>query len=62
MILIAVRKNGQITLPAKIREQARVKEGDLLEVELRGIEIVLTPKRVVDRSEVSINSSSQKLG
>ncbi len=50
-MLLTVRKNAQITLPASIRRKAHVEEGDLLEAEVRGDQIVLTPKKVVDKSQ-----------
>lgn len=50
-MLLTVRKNAQITLPASIRRKAHVEEGDLLEAEVRGDEIVLRPKKVIDKSQ-----------
>ena len=48
---INVRHKGQITLPADIRDELGLKEGDRLLVELRGKEIVLvTPEDVIDPS------------
>ena len=48
---INVRHKGQITLPAEIREELGLKEGDRLLVERRGKEIVLTsPEDIVDPS------------
>ncbi len=49
MRAINVRHKGQITLPADIRDELGLKEGDRLLVERRGKEIVLTsPEDVVD--------------
>jgi AbrB family looped-hinge helix DNA binding protein len=47
---LQVRSNGQITLPAATRRQAKLQEGDLLEaiVETDG-SIRLVPKTPVDR-------------
>ena len=50
-MLLTVRKNAQITLPAKIRKKAHVEEGDILEAEVRGDEIVLKPKKLIDKSQ-----------
>lgn len=50
-MLLTVRKNAQITLPASIRKKAHVQEGDLIEVEVRGDEIVLKPKKLIDKSQ-----------
>lgn len=40
-----------MTLPAAIREAARLQEGDPLEVELTEDGIVLRPKKVIDASQ-----------
>jgi AbrB family looped-hinge helix DNA binding protein len=46
---INIRHKGQITLPADIREELGLKEGDRLILERRGREIVLiSPDDVVD--------------
>lgn len=50
-MLISVRKNAQITLPASIRRKAHLEEGDLLEAEVRDDEIVLRPKKLIDKSQ-----------
>jgi AbrB family looped-hinge helix DNA binding protein len=46
-----VTRHGQVTLPASVRREARVEEGDLLSVRLEGENIVLTPKRLIDKSQ-----------
>jgi len=50
-MLLTVRKNAQITLPAGIRRKAHVEEGDILEAEVRGDEIILKPKKLIDKSQ-----------
>ena len=50
-MLLTVRKNAQITLPASIRRKAHVEEGDLLEAEVRNDEIILRPKKLIDKSQ-----------
>lgn len=49
MPLARVKQKGQVTIPADIRAQAGLNEGDYVEVTRRGHVIVLTPKQVVDR-------------
>ena len=43
-----IRKNYQITLPAEIRKRFHLKIGDLMEVVVKGYQLILTPKRAVD--------------
>jgi antitoxin MazE len=50
-MLLTVRKNAQITLPAGIRRKAHIEEGDILEAEVRGDEIILKPKKLIDKSQ-----------
>ena len=49
MSLVKVKDKYQVTLPAEIRKQVGLAVGDLLEVEIKGAQITLTPKSVVDR-------------
>lgn len=51
MPLVYVKKNYQITLPHQLRDTLKLKEGDLLEAEVEGESIILTPKSVVGRTE-----------
>ncbi len=50
-MLLKVRKNAQVTLPAGIRRAVHLEEGDILECEVRGGRIVLTPKKLIDRRD-----------
>ena len=50
-MLLTVRKNAQITLPAGIRRKVHIQDGDILEAEVRGDEIVLRPKKLIDKSQ-----------
>ncbi len=49
MPLIKVKDKYQVTLPAEVRQKAKVAVGDLLEATVEGQKITLTPKGVVDR-------------
>lgn len=49
MPLVRLKEKGQMTVPAEIREQLKLKRGDLLEVQTDGRAIILVPKAVVDR-------------
>ncbi len=52
MPLIKVKNKFQITIPTKVRDEARIKEGDFLEIEAQGETIVIKPKAVVDQQSV----------
>jgi AbrB family looped-hinge helix DNA binding protein len=46
---VRVRNKGQITLPAELRRELGISEGDRLLIQLRGKEIVLiSPEDIVD--------------
>ncbi len=51
MPMIKVRHKGQVTLPAEIRDELDLEQGDLLEAEVHNGKVVLTPKTVIDRSK-----------
>ncbi len=51
MPLVKVIRHGQITLPADLREELDIKEGDYLEAELEGEAIILRPKVLLDRGD-----------
>ena len=46
MTLVKLRRAAQITLPLKIRQAARIKEGDYLEAEVTEAGILLRPVSV----------------
>ena len=51
-IVLQIRSNGQITLPASVRKQVHLKEGDLLEVVVEEDGTLrLTPQVAIDRSQ-----------
>jgi AbrB family looped-hinge helix DNA binding protein len=50
--LVKVKEKFQVTLPASVRKKTGVAVGDLLEADVRGRKITLTPKVVVDRAFV----------
>jgi bifunctional DNA-binding transcriptional regulator/antitoxin component of YhaV-PrlF toxin-antitoxin module len=49
--LIKIQDKGQMTLPNRLRSQAGIMKGDLVEAEFEHGKIVLTPKTVIDRSQ-----------
>lgn len=49
---LQIRSNGQITLPTAIRRQAKLREGDLLEVSIEDDgSLRLIPKLAIDRTQ-----------
>ena len=46
-----VTRHGQITLPASVRKQLGIEEGDLVEIDVEDEKAVLIPKKLVDRSQ-----------
>ncbi len=52
MPLARVKQKGQVTIPAKIRGELGLGEGDYVEISREGSRIVLTPKDTVDRHPV----------
>lgn len=49
MPLTRIKQKGQITLPAEVRDELGLEEGDYLEVAAEGGRVVLTPKVLLDR-------------
>jgi AbrB family looped-hinge helix DNA binding protein len=51
-MVLQIRSNGKITLPASVRRQANLKEGDLLEISVEADGAVrLIPKIAIDRDQ-----------
>jgi AbrB family looped-hinge helix DNA binding protein len=46
-----VTRHGQITLPASVRERLGIEEGDLIEIDVEDETAVLTPKKLIDKSQ-----------
>jgi AbrB family looped-hinge helix DNA binding protein len=49
--IIQVRKKAQITLPLSVRRKLGIEEGDYMDVQVRDDEIVLKPKKLVDKDQ-----------
>lgn len=50
MSLVKVKQKYQITIPGKLRKEARLEVGDFLDVFIRENDIVLKPKVILDRN------------
>ena len=49
--LVQVRKKAQVTLPLSVRRKLGIEEGDYMDVQVRGSEVVLKPKKLVDKDQ-----------
>lgn len=49
MSTVRMLRNGQLTLPARIRQSLALEEGAFLGAEVRNNRIVLIPKRLVEK-------------
>ena len=59
-MLAHIKRNFQLTLPSVIRKHLGLREGDVVDVALQGGQIVLTPKRVVDRDEADAVAAAER--
>ena len=50
-LISKVARNGQFTIPSKIRKILHIKEGDLLRLEIKDNQIILTPVSVINRDQ-----------
>jgi len=50
MSLVKVKRFSQVTIPANIRRKAHIEEGDFIEVSYDNKHIIMTPKRVADKT------------
>jgi AbrB family looped-hinge helix DNA binding protein len=48
--VVKVQHKGQVTIPSRLRQQAGIAEGDMVEATFQHGQIVLTPKVVMDRA------------
>ena len=50
-MVLQIRRNFQITLPAAIRKRLSLQIGDLLETTLKENRIIIAPKKTIDASQ-----------
>ncbi len=50
-MVMQIRRNFQITLPAAIRKRLRLNIGDLLDTDIREGKIVIVPKKTIDAEQ-----------
>jgi antitoxin MazE len=46
-----VTRHGQITLPASVRKELGIEEGDMIEIKVIDERAVLVPKKLVDKNQ-----------
>lgn len=51
MSLTTVTRNGQITIPAELRRQVGIEEGDVIEIQAVDDHLILVPKKLIDKSQ-----------
>lgn len=49
--IVKIQKKGQVTIPTRLRTQAGIADGDLIEAAFSRGKIILTPKAVIDHSK-----------
>lgn len=50
MSLVKVKRFAQVTIPANIRQKARIEEGDYVDMKYENNMILIIPKRVTDKA------------
>jgi AbrB family looped-hinge helix DNA binding protein len=50
-LLTKVTRQGQVTLPSDVRRRLSIEEGDLIEVTVEGEQVVMKPKKLIDKSQ-----------
>jgi AbrB family looped-hinge helix DNA binding protein len=50
MSLVKVKRFAQVTIPVDIRRKAHIEQGDFVEISYETGHIILTPKRVSDKT------------
>jgi len=51
MSLTRITRNGQITIPAELRREVGIEEGDLIELQAAGDHLILVPKKLIEKSQ-----------
>ncbi|VAX19754.1 hypothetical protein MNBD_NITROSPINAE03-1781 [hydrothermal vent metagenome] len=60
MPFVKVLRNGQITLPKEVRESLGLRDGEILEVEVKKSQVILKPKILMDAPDGGELSASGK--
>jgi AbrB family looped-hinge helix DNA binding protein len=49
-----VLRSGQVTLPKEVRESLNLKEGDIVDFQIKGSEVVIRPKVMIDKGKAEV--------
>jgi AbrB family looped-hinge helix DNA binding protein len=49
--LVQIRKKAQLTLPLSIRRKLGIEEGDFMDIHVKDDEIVMRPKKLIDKDQ-----------
>lgn len=50
-MVMRIRQNFQVTLPAEIRKKLHLKIGDLLETEIKDGRVIIRPQKTIDANQ-----------
>ncbi len=50
-MVLQIRRNFQITLPAAVRKRLHLNIGDILETEVKNDKIIIVPKKTIDAEQ-----------
>ncbi len=62
MSLVKVKRFAQVTIPADIRRKAHIDQGDIVEMAYEAGHIIITPKRVSDKTVDWVRKFDEALG
>ena len=49
-----VLRSGQVTFPKEVRESLNLKEGDIVDFLIKGSEVVIRPKVMIDKGKAEV--------
>jgi AbrB family looped-hinge helix DNA binding protein len=49
--LVQIRKKAQLTLPLSVRRKLGIEEGDFMDIHVKDNEIVMRPKKLIDKDQ-----------
>lgn len=49
-----VLRSGQVTFPKEVRDSLNLKEGDIVDFEIKGSSVVIRPKVMIDKGKAEV--------